>query len=214
MLLKCMMTILDTTRSIKLPIFQVIVWSQFRVNCGVSPFSTHMNICVLSKAYEAKESLAFHRVIALLRTDRDHEKKTGAYSFICTVRGRGFVAYGVLDLLKVSIVSEINSLSGSRIHNKHTRFCVWLLHKRIKRSLMFGLSLHIFSPNSTLLCWCNLLVVRLLQVVVPPNWARKDFAHEVHLFGYHLWQNDYSYKYEIKSKTIGLHQITDITDLC
>ena len=30
---------------------------------------------------------------------------------------------------------------------------------------------------------------------------------------YHLGQNDYSYKYEIKSKTIGLHQITDITDL-
>ena len=49
---------------------------------------------------------------------------------------------------------------------------------------MFGLSLHIFSPNSTLLCWFNLLVVRIRQVVVPSNWARKDVAHEVHLFGY------------------------------
>ena len=48
---------------------------------------------------------------------------------------------------------------------------------------MFGLSLHIFSPNSTLLCWYNLLVVRFPQVVVPPNWARKDFADEVHLLG-------------------------------
>ena len=46
-----------------------------------------------------------------------------------------------------------------------------------------ALSLHIFSPNSTLLCWYNLLVVRSPQVVVPPNWTRKDFAHEVHLFG-------------------------------
>ena len=49
---------------------------------------------------------------------------------------------------------------------------------------MFGLSLRIFSPNSTLLCWYNLLVVRIRQVVVPSNWARKDVTHEVHLFGY------------------------------
>ena len=34
-----------------------------------------MNIRVLSKAYEATESLAFHRVIALMRTERDHEQK-------------------------------------------------------------------------------------------------------------------------------------------
>ena len=33
-----------------------------------------MNILVLSKAYEAIESLEFHRVIALLRTDRHHEQ--------------------------------------------------------------------------------------------------------------------------------------------
>ena len=34
-----------------------------------------MNICALSKADEAIESLAFHRTIALLRTDRDQEQK-------------------------------------------------------------------------------------------------------------------------------------------
>ena len=38
-------------------------------------FSTHMKIRVLSKAYEAIESLAFQRVIALLRTERYHEQK-------------------------------------------------------------------------------------------------------------------------------------------
>ena len=38
-------------------------------------FSTHMNISVLSKAYEATDLLAFHRVIALFRTDRDREQK-------------------------------------------------------------------------------------------------------------------------------------------
>ena len=30
---------------------------------------------------------------------------------------------------------------------------------------------------------------------------------------YHLLQNDYRYRSEIKSKTIGLYQITDVTDL-
>ena len=35
----------------------------------------HMNIRGLSKAYKAIESLAFQRVMALLRTDRDHEQK-------------------------------------------------------------------------------------------------------------------------------------------
>ena len=34
-----------------------------------------MNIRVSSKADEATESLAFHRVIALLRTNRHHEQK-------------------------------------------------------------------------------------------------------------------------------------------
>ena len=34
-----------------------------------------MNIHDLSKVYEAIEPLAFHRVIALLRTDRNHEQK-------------------------------------------------------------------------------------------------------------------------------------------
>ena len=54
-----------TTRGTKLSIVQVIVFP-FWVNRGVSPFfSTHMNIRVLSKAYQAIELLAFHQVIAL-----------------------------------------------------------------------------------------------------------------------------------------------------
>ena len=64
---------LDTTRSTVLSIVHVIVFP-FWANCAVSPFSTHMNIRVLSKAYQAIESLAFRRVIALLRTDRDLNK--------------------------------------------------------------------------------------------------------------------------------------------
>ena len=38
-------------------------------------FSTQMDIRVLSKVNEAMEPLAFHRVIALLRTDRNHEQE-------------------------------------------------------------------------------------------------------------------------------------------
>ena len=79
---------LDTTRGTKLSIVQVIDFPFF-ANCGVSPFSTRMNIRVLSKADEAIESLAFHRVIALLRTDQRSWTKTCAYSFICTVQSRG-----------------------------------------------------------------------------------------------------------------------------
>ena len=65
---------LDTTRSTQLSNVHVVVFP-FGVNRRVSPFSTHMNIRVLSKAYEAIESLAFHQVIALFRRDRDHEQK-------------------------------------------------------------------------------------------------------------------------------------------
>ena len=53
-----------TTRGTQLSIFQVIV-VPFLVNRGVSPFVTRMNTRVLSKAYQAIELLAFHRVIAL-----------------------------------------------------------------------------------------------------------------------------------------------------
>ena len=65
---------LDTTKSTEFSIIQVTNFL-FLANCGVSPFSTHMNIRVLSKAYQAIELLAFLWVIALLRADRDHEEK-------------------------------------------------------------------------------------------------------------------------------------------
>ena len=60
---------LDTTISTELSIIHVIGFP-FWANCGVSQLSTHMNIRVLSKIYEAIEPLAFHRAI-----DRDHEQK-------------------------------------------------------------------------------------------------------------------------------------------
>ena len=65
---------LVTTISTELSIIQAIVFP-FWVKCGVSALSTHMNIRVLSKADKAIESLAFQRIIVLLRTDRDHEQK-------------------------------------------------------------------------------------------------------------------------------------------
>ena len=101
---------LDTTRSTQLSIVQAIVFP-FWVNRTVSPFSTHMNIPVLSKACEAIESLAFFFFFEYCTvTNRSRSRtETGAYSFICTAPGRGKSHMGFLDLLKVSIVSELKS---------------------------------------------------------------------------------------------------------
>ena len=63
-----------TTRGTKLSILQVIVFPFFGRSWSFTVFSTHMNIRVLSKAYQAIELLSFPRVIARLRTDRDPER--------------------------------------------------------------------------------------------------------------------------------------------
>ena len=111
-----------------------------------------------SKAYEAIEPLAFHRVIALLRTDRNHEEKLVRPRLFALSQSRLRTFIGSLDLFrKVSVF-------------------IWAL-------ILSRSALCILSPNSTLLCCHNLLVVRFFQVFVPQNRARKDFAHEVHLFG-------------------------------
>ena len=68
------------------------------------------NLRVSSKAYEAIESLTFHRAIALLRTDRDHEQKSCAHSFILHCSwSRSSRIWVFLDILKISMVSELNS---------------------------------------------------------------------------------------------------------
>ena len=75
-----------------------------------------MNINVLSKAYEAIEPLAFHRIIALLRTDRNHEQKlvlTRLFALLSFAVSR---LLGVLDFLRISIVSELNSPLLSIVH--------------------------------------------------------------------------------------------------
>ena len=69
-----------------------------------------MNIRVLSKAYEAIEPLAFHRVIPLLRTDRDHEQKLVLPRLFALVLVSVSTIIGFLDLLKVSILSQLKSL--------------------------------------------------------------------------------------------------------
>ena len=70
-------------------------------------FSSRMNIRVLSKAYQAVELLAFLRVTALSRTDRDREHtlvppRLFAFFEVPTV-------VGFLELRKVSISSELKS---------------------------------------------------------------------------------------------------------
>ena len=102
-----------------------------------------MNIRVLSKADEAIESLTFHRVIALLRTDQDHEQKLVLTRLICTARGRGKSHMGSLDLVKVSIVSELFSplllcVEAPESKNKHTIFCVSGAFTKEKNVVVFG----------------------------------------------------------------------------
>ena len=174
---------LDTTRSTELPIVQVIVFPIW-ANCGVSSFSTHMNILVLSKADEARELLAFHRVTALLRTDRDHEQKlvltrSSALLPIAASRLRCFGPCQSIHCVwpPFSLLSIVHW--SSRVHNEHTIFCVsgaftgeW--------DVVFcsALTLHIFSLNSTLLCWSNLLVVRFFL---------RCFFSILHAQGFRSW---------------------------
>ena len=143
---------------------------------------------VLSKAYEATESLSCHRVIALLRTDRDHEQKLVvtrlfALSPVAVSRKWCFRTFSQYPLnLSSNLFAQHCAVKLPITQQTYDLLCLWRFHRRTRRSLMFGLSLHIFSPKSTLLCCHNLLVVRFPCVFVPQNRARKDFDHEVCLF--------------------------------
>ena len=102
-----------------------------------------MNIRVLSKADKAIDSLAFHRVIALLRIRSRSWTKTGAYSFICTAPCRGKSLMVFLDLLKVSIVSELNSPCSAlciealeSTTQTNDLLCLWHLCRRMKRECL------------------------------------------------------------------------------
>ena len=119
---------LDTTRGTELSIVQVFVFP-FLASCWVSPFSTQMNIRVLSKAYEAIESLAFHREIALLRTDGDHEQKLVLTLLFALSQVAVSRMWSVGPSQSIHCIwahfSLLNIVHGSsRIHNKHTIFCV------------------------------------------------------------------------------------------
>ena len=77
-----------------------------------------------------------------------------------------YVAYGVSDLLKVSFVSELKSPRSALIIEALRSSVSLASSQEIKKSCCIcGLRLHIFSPNSTLLCWYNLLVMRFPQFV-------------------------------------------------
>ena len=139
-----------------------------------------------AKADEAIESLAFYQVIALLRTDRDHEQK------LVLTRLFALLRFAVSRLWVVGPSQSFHCASPCTAlcieapeYTINIRSSVSLAPSQ-ERSLTFGLSLHIFSPNSTLLCWYNLLVVKFPQVVVRQRRARKDFAHDVHRFGWCL----------------------------
>ena len=169
-------------------IVQIIVFT-FWVNRRVSPFSAHMKFRVLSKTYEAVEWQAFHRVIALLRTGQDREQKL--------VRPRLFALFPVAvsrlwkfwTFFKVSIVSELKSpcsalCTEARKYTINLGYSVSLAPLQENKTLLnvrLELAHSLAKFDATLLV--QLLVVRSPQVVVAQHRVRKDFAHEVHLFG-------------------------------
>ena len=185
--------ILDTTRSNELCIIQASDFP-FWVNCGVSViFHSYEYPRFWAKYNEATESLAFHRVIALLRTDGDHGRKLVltrlfALSPAAVSRIRCFEPSQSIHCIWAQILlAQHCALKLPNTQLTYDLLCLRRHHRRIKRSLIFGLSLHIFSPNSTLLCWYNLLVVRFPQVVVPPKLGAQGFrSMRFILFGWCL----------------------------
>ena len=130
------MTVLVRQEIRNCPLFKQLT-SNF-CNRVVSPIF-HSNGCPCFERKEAIEPLAFHRVNALLRTDRNLEQNS-CVSFICTVPAAVSTDIGSLDLLReVSLSSK---------------------HKSLLLSIV-----HFFSPNSTQLCCHKLLVMRFPQVL-------------------------------------------------
>ena len=147
-----------------------------------------MNIRVLSKACEAIESLAFHGVIALLRTDRDHEQKlvlTHLFALLPVAVSRLW-CFGpfqsVYFYLSSNLLAQHCALKLPNPYQTYDLLCLWRLRRRIKRScLRLELAHFLAKVHATLLVQsaCG----EVSSSVPSQNWARKDVAHEVHLFG-------------------------------
>ena len=93
---------------------------------------------LMSKAYEAIGSLAFHRANCTVANRSRSWTKTCAHASICTASWSRYVAHGVLDLLKVSscIWGQFPFLSIVHWKKRNTQstydvLCLWRLHKRI-----------------------------------------------------------------------------------
>ena len=151
----CCWNMIGTTRGTKFSIIQVIVFP-FLVNRGVSPFSIHMNIRVLSMAYEAIELQAVSSSIALLRTDRDHEQKNLCFLVYLHISSRGQYRSRVFGPSQ-SIPSDLSSkppcsacaLKLPNPQQTYDLLCFWrlFLHRRIKRSFIFSFKLVYFSSQ-------------------------------------------------------------------
>ena len=186
---------LDTTRSTELSTVQVIVLP-FWVNRGVAPFSTHMEIRVLRKTYEALESLAVSPSNCTVANRSRSWTKTGAYSFICTAPARGKShmgerrgGFGHSQSIHC-IWAQISLLSivhwSSRIRHKHTIFCVSgaFTKKKKKRSCrlwacIFSRQVPRYFAGTICLSW-GFVKYFFLKLGAPGFRSR---GSPVHLFG-------------------------------
>ena len=142
---------IDATRSTELSIVQVLDYP-FQAICGVSPFSTHI-------------SLAFHREIALLRTDRDHEQKLVFTRLFALPLSRGKSQKGFWTFSKNPLyLSSIHLAQHCALKFPNTQYtydllCLWRLHRRIKRSCLrlwaciFSRQITRYFAGTTCLSW-------------------------------------------------------------
>ena len=114
--------------------------------------------------------------------------KTCACSFICTAPGRckSLMVFWTFSqypfYLSSNLLAQHCALKLPNPYQTYDLLCLWRLRRRIKRScLRLELAYFLAKVHATLLVQS---ACREVSSGVPSqNWARKDVAHEVHLFG-------------------------------
>ena len=143
---------LETTRGSELSTAQVIDFL-FCVNRRVSSCSTHMQIHVFEQSLWSKRTAGVSSSSCTVASRSRSWTKTCAYSLICTVPGRDKSHMVLWTFPKYPLHLSSNSPCSALCieapeYTINIRASVSLaLSQRIKRSLMFAFSLHIFSPN-------------------------------------------------------------------
>ena len=112
-----------------------------------------------------------------------------AFSFIGTAPSRGKLVmefFGLSQSIPLYLSSILPAqhcaLKLPNPEQTYDLLCLWRHHRSIKRSWMFGLSMHIFSPNFHDALLVQSACCEVFPGVFSQNWARKDFRSWGSLF--------------------------------